>query len=363
MSSYIGDITAGKTIRTFFNTRDTDGVPITLGGSGAVSVYKDGGTTESTTGVTLSIDFDGHTGLHMLAVDTAADGTFYSAGSDFECVITTGTVDTISVVGLTVGKFSIANRSALRPTTADRTLDVSAGGEAGVDWANVGSPTTTVGLSGTTVSTSQAVASVAGAVGSVTGSVGSIAAGGIAAASFAANAINAAALAADAVTEIQNGLATAVAVADVPTVAEFEARTLPAADYFVVGDYTAPANSDIAAIKAQTDLIPAFPAAVGSAMTLAAGSITAAVIAAGAIDADALAADASTELATALLKFDLSTISGEAARSPINALRFLVNGFSVAGTTLTVFKEDGSTAAYTRTLTVDATADPITGVA
>lgn len=39
----------------------------------------------------------------------------------------------------------------LSPTVADRTLDVSATGEAGVDWANVGSPTTTVGLSGTTV--------------------------------------------------------------------------------------------------------------------------------------------------------------------------------------------------------------------
>jgi hypothetical protein len=41
----------------------------------------------------------------------------------------------------------------LVPTVAGRSLDVSAGGEAGVDWANVGSPTTTVGLSGTTVKT------------------------------------------------------------------------------------------------------------------------------------------------------------------------------------------------------------------
>lgn len=39
----------------------------------------------------------------------------------------------------------------LVPTTAGRTLDVSAGGEAGVDWANIGSPTTTVGLTNTTV--------------------------------------------------------------------------------------------------------------------------------------------------------------------------------------------------------------------
>jgi hypothetical protein len=60
---------------------------------------------------------------------------------------------------------------ALRPTVATRTLDVSAGGEAGVDWANVGSPTTTVGLTNTTISTTQAVASVSGAVGSVTAGV------------------------------------------------------------------------------------------------------------------------------------------------------------------------------------------------
>jgi hypothetical protein len=39
----------------------------------------------------------------------------------------------------------------LVPTVAGRTLDVSAGGEAGVDWANVGSPTTSVNLSGTTI--------------------------------------------------------------------------------------------------------------------------------------------------------------------------------------------------------------------
>lgn len=47
----------------------------------------------------------------------------------------------------------------LAPTVAGRTLDVSAGGEAGVDWANIGSPTTTVGLSGTTVKTATDVAS------------------------------------------------------------------------------------------------------------------------------------------------------------------------------------------------------------
>ena len=49
---------------------------------------------------------------------------------------------------------------ALKPTTAGRTLDVSVTGEAGMDWANVGSPATAQNLSATTISASQVVASV-----------------------------------------------------------------------------------------------------------------------------------------------------------------------------------------------------------
>lgn len=41
----------------------------------------------------------------------------------------------------------------LAPTVAGRTLDVSAGGEAGLDWGNVGTPGSTVSLTGTTVAT------------------------------------------------------------------------------------------------------------------------------------------------------------------------------------------------------------------
>lgn len=71
-----------------------------------------------------------------------------------------------------VNSSTFGNSKLVRATTPENTLDVSATGEAGIDWANVGSPTTTVGLTGTTISTSQAVASVTGAVGSVTGNVG-----------------------------------------------------------------------------------------------------------------------------------------------------------------------------------------------
>lgn len=62
----------------------------------------------------------------------------------------------------------------LVPTTAGRTLDVSATGEAGLDWANIGGPTTAQNLSATNIDVDQVVASVSGAVGSVTGAVGSV---------------------------------------------------------------------------------------------------------------------------------------------------------------------------------------------
>jgi hypothetical protein len=56
----------------------------------------------------------------------------------------------------------------LAPTTAGRTLDVTATGAAGIDWGNVENPTTAVNLSGTNIDPDQVVASVTGAVGSVT---------------------------------------------------------------------------------------------------------------------------------------------------------------------------------------------------
>lgn len=175
MSKHLGDYDASTLIYGKFSTfRPSTGAAFTLGGTPALSVYKDNSTTQSTTGVTLTVDFDSVTGLHHFAIDTSADGAFYAAGSFFDIVITTGTVDSVSVVGSVVASFTIRKDSALKPTTAGRTLDVSAGGEAGVDWANVGSPTTAVNLSATNIDVDQVVASVSGTVGSVTGAVGSV---------------------------------------------------------------------------------------------------------------------------------------------------------------------------------------------
>lgn len=175
MSKHLGDYDASTVIYGKFTTfRPSTGASYTLGGTPALSVYKDNSLTQSTSGVTLTADFDSVTGLNHFAIDTSSDGTFYAAGSFFDIVITTGTVDSVSVVGSVVASFTIRKDSSLKPTTASRTLDVSAGGEAGLDWANIGSPTTAVNLSATNIDVDQVVASVSGAVGSVTGAVGSV---------------------------------------------------------------------------------------------------------------------------------------------------------------------------------------------
>lgn len=86
-----------------------------------------------------------------------------------------------SVTGLTAANLDATVSSRLAPTTAGRTLDVTTTGEAGIDWANIGAPTTSQTLSGTTVGTATAVGTVN---------------------ALAANSVNASALAADAVDEI-----------------------------------------------------------------------------------------------------------------------------------------------------------------
>lgn len=87
----------------------------------------------------------------------ATNGNGYATATNYQLVITTGTVGGTSVVGYVVAEFSIEARSALMPTTAALTLDVSAGGEAGLDWGNIGSKTTTNALTNTSIITTQKV--------------------------------------------------------------------------------------------------------------------------------------------------------------------------------------------------------------
>lgn len=106
--------------------------------------------------VTLRVNGAGSS-YRLIPITTAAAASGLTAigGQSGMIAVRAGDVVTVYLDGLagdnstpdtTVRWFEMA---ALRPTIADRTLDVSAGGEAGVDWGNVGSPTTTVNLSGT----------------------------------------------------------------------------------------------------------------------------------------------------------------------------------------------------------------------
>lgn len=126
------------------------------------------------------------------AVDNFIDTEIADIQSRLPAALTAGgniKADALAWNGLTTVALPLA------PTVAGRSLDVTAGGNAGIDWANVSGQTTLVDLSATTV----------GAVSAVNGSVavGSIAAGAITAAVIADGAIDAATFAADALAAFQ----------------------------------------------------------------------------------------------------------------------------------------------------------------
>jgi len=115
MSEALGTFTVGDEVSKFFNTKSLTSAPITLAG-GAVRVYKDGSAVESGAGVSLTVDFDSTTGLHLVTIDTSADATFYTANTTYTLVLTAGTVDSISVAGTTLASWSLVAAGVVRPT-------------------------------------------------------------------------------------------------------------------------------------------------------------------------------------------------------------------------------------------------------
>jgi len=106
------DITLEDTFYATFTTRAfATGIPTVLAGTPVLSIYENEGLTQITAGITLGVDHDTVVGLnHITVVATAANG--YESGKDYSIVITTGTVDSVSVVGEVVGEFSIGRSAA-----------------------------------------------------------------------------------------------------------------------------------------------------------------------------------------------------------------------------------------------------------
>lgn len=104
-------------------------------------------------------------------------------------------------------------------------------------------------------------------------------------------------------------------------------------------------DTEVAAIKAKTDNLPASPAAVGSAMTLTSGE--------------------RNSVADAMLDRDMSTgtdSGSTSVRTPRQALRTLRNKVSISSGTLTVTKEDDSTSSWTAAVTTNPAAEPVTAI-
>jgi hypothetical protein len=130
----------------------------------------------------------------------------------------------------------------------------------------------------------------------------------------------------------------------------------------LVHSETTQLQSDTAVIESDTTAIESDAAAVESELIVVHSETTVIASDTAVIESDAAAIETGNVIADAILKRDWTAVSGEAARSVLNALRALRNKVSLSGSTLTVTEEDDSTEAWTATITTDSGADPITAV-
>ena len=114
MVPYYGDFAEDDTVNIIFNAFTSDdpsaSATITNFINTDVHIHKDLGLTQrnNAAGVTVSVDFDGITGNHAIAIDTSDDtvGGFWVTGSEYQVRIEGTTVDG-ATVNAWVGSFSI----------------------------------------------------------------------------------------------------------------------------------------------------------------------------------------------------------------------------------------------------------------
>lgn len=127
-------------------------------------------------------------------------------------------------------------------------------------------------------------------------------------------------------------------------------RATPAQVATELATYDGPTKAEMdAALAAADDAVLAAIAALNNLS--AAGVRTALGMASANLDTQLAALPTATENADALLTRDFTAVTGEAARSALNALRFLRNRWAIAGGTLTVFGEDDTTSKWTGAVT------------
>lgn len=105
MSEDLGQRAIGSTVDFKFSSI-ARGQLRTLAGSPAVKVYKAGTATPIATGVTFTGDYNSTVGLNDVSI-VASVANGYASGFDYEAVITSGTLDSVSMVGAVVARFSL----------------------------------------------------------------------------------------------------------------------------------------------------------------------------------------------------------------------------------------------------------------
>ena len=154
----------------------------------------------------------------------------------------------------------------------------------------------------------------------------------ITAADFAAGAIDANALAADAASEIASAVRTNLAT----ELARIDVASSTLASQSSVNTLTTYVDTEVAAIKAKTDNLPANPAAVGDIPTAVA-------------------------IADAVLSRSVTNVEASASEHTLCTLILAGLESSITGTTWTI-RRTGGTTHYTKTVTTDSGAAPIVGV-
>ena len=258
------------TIEIYFETFASTGAPVAPSSAFTTSdfaIYKNGSATvkATTNGMTVTSPFNSETGCHLLVIDTSndtGDSGFWTTGARYQVKFNTAkTVDSKSIDGRSVprGSFGIQSEymrgteNALQPTVTGRTVDVSAAGNVGIDWANIENPTAANSFSGSYIAlqNNQSVILNDGA---------------ITASKFAANAITAASIASDAGTEIGAAVLSALGTGTWATAITGKTDNLPS-DPADASDITAAfgtvnstlttiagyLDTEIAAIKTKTD--------------------------------------------------------------------------------------------------------------
>jgi hypothetical protein len=326
-------------------------------------------TTAWATGGFIAVDATNMPGVYRLdipniVIDTAGMVTMYLRGAtnmapvvlELE-VVAVDIYDTVrlgltaipNVAQGTTGAISTGN--ATGQVTVATNNDKTAYSLSGTQTFNVtgnitGNLSGSVGsVSGSVGSVTGSVGSVTGAVGSVTGAVGSVASGGITAASIATDAIGSAQLATTAVTEIADGLltrslATAGAANNIAITSISSPGTFNASNTLVVDDRVAFVGT------APTSFALGVAYWVRSTVTSTTFEL--------ALTQGGLGVSTSSTGA-----YTASKVTG---RDMLSALRYLRNKVDISGSTMTVYQEDDTAAAWTAALTATAGVNPITTV-